>query len=232
MISIRGLQVAYGKETVLNDLNLDLEEGKVHGLVGLNGSGKTTFLNVLYGLKEKRAGEVLDKGRKVGKPDIAYVEAENYFFPYITGKEYLDLFRNDAFPASVWQQLFRLPLDKLVDSYSTGMKKKLAILGALKTNKKIFLLDEPFNGLDMESAQVLKIVIRKLGENGHTLVVTSHLVEVLQEVCDYVHYLKGGRVVRSYRAEEFGQMKTDLYGTFELRVREQLDDLDWKGLEK
>ena len=135
MLTIRNLQVEYKKEfPVVKGIDLSMESGKIHGLVGLNGAGKTTLLNTLYSFIRPSAGSVSYNDRSLKRQDIAYLEAENYFYPYMTGREYLDLFPagTNGFKTDNWQQLFHIPLDDITENYSTGMRKKLALLAVLK----------------------------------------------------------------------------------------------------
>lgn len=210
MISIRDITVSYGDTAVLKNLSLDLEEGKVHGIVGLNGSGKTTLLNVLYGLKKAQTGDILWNGMPLSKGKAAFVEVEDYFYPGITGREYLELFENAGFRLSLWENLLQLPLDRLIDTYSTGMKRKLSILAALKRNKELQILDEPFNGLDIESCEILRMILLKLKEAGKTVLLTSHILDVLPGISDYIHHLSGGIVKKTYPVTEFDAMKTEI----------------------
>ena len=182
MLTIRNLQVEYKKEfPVLKGIDLSMESGKIHGLVGLNGVGKTTLLNTLYSFIRPSAGSVSYNDRSLKRQDIAYLEAENYFYPYMTGREYLDLFPagTNGFKTDNWQQLFHIPLDDITENYSTGMRKKLALLAVLKLDKPIVVLDEPFNGLDLESAHILTLILQQLRKGGKTVLVTSHVFETL-----------------------------------------------------
>ncbi len=222
MISAHNLNVSYGQKHVLKNIQFELEEGLVHGLVGLNGSGKTTLLNTIYGIKKADSGHITRNGAKLSKRDMAYVEAENYFYSYITGSEFLKLIKNDTFDNALWQQLFNIELNERIDSYSTGMKKKLAILFGLKINKPILILDEPFNGLDIESVQVLKLIIANLKSNGHTVIITSHIMEVLPDFCDDIIHIEQGEIKKIYPVGEFPLMKTALYGSIEENVNEQI----------
>jgi ABC-2 type transport system ATP-binding protein len=101
------------------------------------------------------------------------------------------------------EQLFLLPLDQVIDQYSTGMKKKLALLGVLKQDKPILILDEPFNGLDMETCRIIHLIILQLKEKGKTIIVTSHILETLTNLCDYIHLLEGGKVIKSIERKNF-----------------------------
>jgi len=216
MISIRQLFVSYQPEKpVINGLNLKMDERMIHGIVGLNGSGKTTLLNTIFGLKRPVSGIVLFQGRKASKKDISYLVTENYFYSNITGREYLQLFKNKDFLTEKWNELFLLPLDELVDNYSSGMKKKLALMGSLKQNKPVMILDEPFNGLDIESTRILRMVLLKLKEQGKTIIITSHIIETLTNLCDSIHFLENGKIKFSKTKTEFAAFEKEIFQSIE-----------------
>ena len=228
MLTIRNLQVEYKKESpVLKGINLSMEPGKIHGLVGLNGAGKTTLLNTLYAFIRPSEGSVLYKDTDLKRKDIAYLEAENYFYPYMTGREYLNLFPagKNGFDTESWQQLFHIPLDDITENYSTGMRKKLALLAVLKPDKPILILDEPFNGLDLESAHILTLILQQLREGGKTVLVTSHVFETLTSSCDQIHHIDHGIIDHSYSKEQFGMLQKLLYSTIENRASDQIRKL-------
>lgn len=228
MLTIRNLQVEYKKESpVLKGINLSMEPGKIHGLVGLNGAGKTTLLNTLYVFIRPSEGSVLYNDTVLKRKDIAYLEAENYFYPYMTGREYLNLFPagKNGFDTESWQQLFHIPLDDITENYSTGMRKKLALLAVLKPDKPILILDEPFNGLDLESAHILTLILQQLREGGKTVLVTSHVFETLTSSCDQIHHIDHGIIDHSYSKEQFGMLQKLLYSTIENRASDQIRKL-------
>lgn len=228
MLTIRNLQVEYKKESpVLKGINLSMEPGKIHGLVGLNGAGKTTLLNTLYAFIRPSEGSVLYNDTALKRKDIAYLEAENYFYPYMTGREYLNLFPagKNGFDTESWQQLFHIPLDDITENYSTGMRKKLALLAVLKPDKPILILDEPFNGLDLESAHILTLILQQLREGGKTVLVTSHVFETLTSSCDQIHHIDHGIIDHSYSKEQFGMLQELLYSTIENRASDQIRKL-------
>ena len=228
MLTIRNLQVEYKKESpVLKGINLSMEPGKIHGLVGLNGAGKTTLLNTLYAFIRPSEGSVLYNDTALKRKDIAYLEAENYFYPYMTGREYLNLFPagKNGFDTESWQQLFHIPLDDITENYSTGMRKKLASLAVLKPDKPILILDEPFNGLDLESAHILTLILQQLREGGKTVLVTSHVFETLTSSCDQIHHIDHGTIDHSYSKEQFGMLQELLYSTIENRASDQIRKL-------
>lgn len=228
MLTIRNLQVEYKKKTpILKGIDLTMEHGKIHGLVGLNGAGKTTLLNTLYGYIRPLDGSILYNGIILKRRDIAYLEAENYFYPYMTGREYLNLFPEgiNRFEIDSWQKIFCLPLDDITENYSTGMKKKLALLGALKPDKPILILDEPFNGLDLESAHILTLILQQLREKDKTVLVTSHVFETLTSCCDYIHHISNGKIEHSYPKEQFGQLQQLLYSKIEQQTSDEIKRL-------
>jgi ABC-2 type transport system ATP-binding protein len=226
MISIKDINFTYeGKSKVLHSLCLSLEENKIHGIVGLNGAGKTTLLNVIYGLLKVSSGTILIDDQKFSRKSIAYLVTENFFYSNITGREYLDLFNNQKFNADQWNGLFELPLDHIIDGYSTGMKKKLAILGVLKQDKPIMILDEPFNGLDIETCRIIRSVLLKLSGKGKTILITSHVIETLTNLCDYIHYLENGTIKYSKEKHDFPEFERELFESIENKNIELITEL-------
>jgi len=216
MISIKQLVVSYQPDKpVIKGLNLEMEESKIHGIVGLNGSGKTTLLNAIFGLKRPVSGTIFYKGEKANKKQFSYLVTENYFYSNITGREYLQLFKNKGFLTGKWNELFLLPLDELIDTYSSGMKKKLALMGSLKQDKPVMILDEPFNGLDIESTRILRMVLLKLKEKGKTIIITSHIIETLTNLCDSIHFLEDGNIKFSKSKSEFAAFEKEIFQSIE-----------------
>jgi ABC-2 type transport system ATP-binding protein len=200
----------------LKNITIDFEEGLVHGIVGLNGAGKTTFFNVLAKMLKADSGELKQNGAALTIKDTAYLETGNFFFSRITGNEYLKIFRqtNTEFNLLALQNYLKLPLDELIENYSTGMKKKLALLAVLKQDKPVFILDEPFNGLDLETNKVLEIIITALQKKQKTVFVSSHIIEPLLSICDKIHLLDNGIFVRTYNKPDFTKIEEDLFGKF------------------
>lgn len=205
MIQLSDIQLDYGQHQVLKGLSLELPKGTIQGIAGLNGSGKTTLLNVLYGKLKPQHGTLLYKGFALQRTDIAYLETHNYFYSRITGEEYLKLFKaaNPQFDYPMWNKLFGLPLDQLIDAYSTGMKKKLAFMGIISLQRPILMVDEPFNGLDLETNETLKQLLTLLKEKGKTVIITSHILETLTSICDGIHYLNNGVIEHSFKDGQF-----------------------------
>jgi len=227
MLTINNLTVSYGDKIILENLQVNFEMAKIHGLVGLNGAGKTTLLNTIYGFKAKDTGQVLLDEEPLKRTDVAYLETENFYYSNITGKEYLSLFSRSTndYDLDEWNKLFKLPLDKLIDSYSTGMKKKLAVMAVLKQDKKILILDEPFNGLDIESSKILSLIIDKLKEKEKTILITSHILQSLTNICDYIHYLDKKTIAFTRDKNNFSNIENEIFKDMEAGYKELIDQI-------
>lgn len=225
MISIDQLSVSYNKNVrVLNGLNLSLSDGQIHGIVGLNGAGKTTLLNSIYGLIKPDIGKIEFNGVSVTKKITGYLETENFFYSNITGSEYLNIFNNRNFDIKLWNDLFKLPLNDLIETYSNGMKKKLAFLGIVKQDKHILILDEPFNGLDLEVARIVRSILLFLRDQ-KLIIITSHIMETLTNLCDSISYLENGKILYTKTKEDFDDFGKDLYNIIEEKNRAALERL-------
>lgn len=205
MIYVNDISFSYPGKTVLTNLSWTLECAQIHGLVGLNGSGKTTLLNVIAGYNKMEKGEILWQAKKLHHSSLSFLETENFFYSRIKGQEYLQLFSKNskAFDIESWNKVMELPLNSLAENYSNGMKKKLAFTGLLALNRDVVLLDEPFNGLDMDSVEKMKKIILLLKERGKTIIITSHIFESLKSICDTLSYLDNGAIARVYKKDEF-----------------------------
>jgi ABC-2 type transport system ATP-binding protein len=224
MISIENLGVSFGGHVVLDGLSISIQAGSVHGLVGMNGAGKTTLLNVMAGYVKAGSGTIRFHGNLLKREDLSFLETENFFYSNITGREYLELFRAPDRNVNVdgWNQLFRLPLDQLISSYSSGMKKKLALAGALRLDRSLVVLDEPFNGLDLEAARLLSMIITRLKERKKTVLVTSHILGSLTGICDHIHLLRDGKIVLSREKDGFGGLEEEIFKDVDHRFGEMV----------
>jgi len=166
MIEIKDLKKSFDKTEVLKGIDINFNKGTIHGIIGPNGAGKTTFFRCISGL-ENFDGKISYLPTQSFKK-IGYLPTELYILPKITGKEYLTLFLNarkveikdiDA------NNIFDLPLNRFVETYSTGMKKKLAFTAILLQKNDVFILDEPFNGVDIQSNILITEIILKFSFN-------------------------------------------------------------------
>ena len=216
MIKVSNLSVSFSEKHVLKDISVDFLPSKIYGIVGLNGAGKTTFFNTLGGLIKPCNGTISWNENVITHKEIAYLETVNFFYSRITGREYLDIFKqtNTDFNLEILQQYLKLPLDELIEKYSTGMKKKLALLGILKQNRSIFVLDEPFNGLDLETNKVLEIIIAQLKEKGKTILLSSHIIDPLLKFCDEILFHENGVFTKTFKKDDFQKIEAEVFGKF------------------
>ena len=224
MINIKNLSFSYQEKLVLKNINISFEENQTHGIVGLNGSGKTTFFNILSGFLTADRGTIELNGHEIKKNDIAYIDAELFFYPKLTAVEFLSVFpkTNLNYNEVELAKVFDLSLDEFIDSYSTGMKKKLLIISQLKQDKKIFILDEPFNGLDMESNKTLQLIIELLNKKQKTIFIASHIIEPLYTICQKIHHLKNKEFAKSYTSDQFNQLDAEVFGDFNENLKNTL----------
>lgn len=206
MLEIKNLSVSFKDKDVLQGLNLEIEEGIIVGILGKNGAGKTTLFESLY-QNQKYSGEILWKKQKLLRENISYLETENYFYPYITGREYLSYFAKDKLPKTIeLAEKFQLPLEKYVQYYSSGMKKKLALIGMLMLDKPINILDEPFNGVDFEGVYLLYDIILELKQSNKIVMISSHIIETLFHTCDRIVTLKNGLISNIFEKSDFEKL--------------------------
>ncbi len=215
MLEVSDLHKAYGRHEVLRGVSLAVRPGSIHGLIGANGAGKTTLINCLYGLENGFTGTVrATEGPGLVREITGLLPYEPYFYPRLTGREYVAFClqaRGRPVPdLRPWNELLELPLDQFATEYSAGMKKKLALLALLVQDFAYLILDEPFNGLDLEANLLLKEMLKRLRQRGTGILLTSHLLGTLTEVADEATVLVGGRVQRHYEAAAFGTLEADL----------------------
>ena len=215
MLEVKNVSILYGSHVVIDALSANFEPTKIYGVVGLNGAGKTTLFNAIAGSKVPAKGELLLNGVNYKSKDINFLETTNYFYSYLTAGEYLDLFEctNEAYRQEELNQLFGLPFNEMVENYSTGMKKKLAILAMLKKDKAVYLLDEPFNGLDLESNKMLEIIVQLLKQKNKIVLISSHIIDPLK-LCDEIILLEQGQFIKKYTSEDYNSLEKDLFGKF------------------
>jgi ABC-2 type transport system ATP-binding protein len=219
VIEISGARKTYRRlrrppQRAVDDLDLSVAEGGVHGFLGPNGSGKTTTIRMMLGLVRPDAGEISLLGRPIPRalPDVighvgALVETP-LFFPQFSGRLNLALLaRAGNLPASrVEEALDRVGLtdrgDDRVKGYSLGMRQRLGIAAALMKRPRLLILDEPSNGLDPAGIREVRELLRTLGTHGVTVFLSSHLLGEVEQVCDTVDILVRGRRIASGSVKE------------------------------
>lgn len=211
MVAAERLTRRYGALVALQDLTFEARSGEVLGLLGPNGSGKSTAVKILTGLLRPTDGTVTLDGVDIFsdlpryKAQLGYVPEEPHLYSYLTGPEYLRLVgrlrgietaRLDE-KIDRFMQLLDVYDDRYqtLSSYSKGMRQKILISAAVLHNPRCVILDEPFSGLDVSAARVLKAFVRSLADEGKIVVFSSHVLEVVEQVCSRVIILKEGRTV-------------------------------------
>lgn len=215
MIKIESLSKSYGSNQVLSNINLTFEKRKVYGIVGENGSGKTTLFKCITGI-EKYNGIILSDLQPL-KDNIGYLQTEPFYFSKITGREYIQLLcnaRSKKIENLDNKNIFELPLDQYASTYSTGMKKKLALTAILLQENQYYIFDEPFNGVDIQSNIIILDILRELKEIGKTLIISSHIFSTLNEICDEIHLLKNGQFIKKVYKEDFGKLEQEMREIF------------------
>ena len=224
MIKIEKLSKFYGKKQVLNAIDVEFKKGKVYGIVGENGAGKTTLFRCIAGL-ERYEGKITSDFKKL-KDHLGLLLTEPFFFSKITGKEYLQLIANARqikLSNIENKNIFDLLLNQYASTYSTGMKKKLALTALLLQENDVFILDEPFNGVDIQSNLILLEIIKKLKELDKTVVISSHIFSTLAATCNEIYLIKNGTIIRKVAPIDFTSLETEMK-TFTIGNR--IDKLD------
>ena len=206
-IEARGLVKRYGRITAVDDVDLTVVPGDVYGYLGPNGAGKTTTLRMMLGLIRPDAGTVklfgrdpLAEGVRALDGVAGFVEAPR-FYPYLTGRKNLELVAaldGDGAGARIDEALDIVELadrarDK-VAGYSHGMRQRLGLAGALLRDPRLLILDEPATGLDPAGMRDMRLLIRRLADQGITVLLSSHLMAEVEELCDRVVIISSGRV--------------------------------------
>ena len=208
----------------LEDINMNIGKGTVVGVVGENGSGKTTLFRCIAGLEDYE-GKIISKINPL-KNHLGFLPTEPYFFSKITAREYIRLLCNarekDASDIEE-KNIFDLPLDKYVSTFSTGMKKKLAFAAILFQENACLILDEPFNGIDIQTSFIISEIILRLKSLQKTLIVASHIFSTLSSVCDEIHLLHQGKLAETFRKEQFTDLEIEMK-TFS--IQNKIDKLD------
>jgi ABC-2 type transport system ATP-binding protein len=218
----RGLTKRYGERVSVENLTMTVRRGEVYGFLGPNGAGKTTTLRMLLGLIEPTSGTAMVAGRRPGDPDgLARVGAlveSPAFYPYLNGRENLEvLARYAEVPEKRIDEVLDVVelADRAGDSfktYSLGMKQRLGVAAALLKQPELLILDEPTNGLDPKGMADMRDLVRRVGTGQTSVLLSSHLLGEIEQICDRVGIIRAGHLVAEGRVD-------DLRGATELIVR-------------
>jgi ABC-2 type transport system ATP-binding protein len=211
MIQTKKLCKTYDHKDAVVDLDLSVGQGELFGFLGPNGAGKTTTIRMLTGLLKPTSGTAVVAGHDIlteplaVKASIGYLAEAPFLYDKLTGREFLR-FMGDLYRVPTAEQrreierlveLFGLQenIDQLVETYSHGTRRKIALCGVLLHNPAVLFLDEPTNGLDPRSARIVKEVLRGLVVHGTTVFMSSHILEIVEHMCDRVGIIDRGHLV-------------------------------------
>jgi ABC-2 type transport system ATP-binding protein len=255
-ISCRQLRKSFGDFEVLRGIDLEVESGELFGFLGPNGAGKTTTIRILTGILLPTSGTVEIAGRDIVrhpldvKRRVGYVPDRAFLYPKLTAREFLEFVGHlygldaDRVEAGAAGLLERFGLadwvDDLVEAFSHGMRQKLALTAALVHEPEIVVIDEPMVGLDPKSARVMKTLLSELVAEGRTVFLSTHTLEVAQELCSRVAIIQKGRIVARGTLDELRREAMAEQGSLEavfLRLTEesepaQVEDLAARRLRR
>jgi ABC-2 type transport system ATP-binding protein len=245
-IVVRGLHKSFGKKEAVAGIELEIAAGSLAGLVGPNGAGKTTSLSMMTGLLRPDAGQIVIGGRDVwtdppaAKAIMGVVPAEVRLFERLSGAEMLEYAgRLRGLPAGQARSRAAGLLDlldladesrRLVADYSTGMRKKIALGCALIHNPPVLFLDEPLEGVDPVSADAIRRLLTRYVASGSTVLFSSHVMELVEQICDHVSIIDRGKIVASGTTAQVRGDKTLLQAFIDLvGARQGEEELSWLG---
>ncbi len=230
-LAVRDLCKTFGNQTAVDHLNLDVPRGTIYGVVGPNGAGKTTMLTMACGLQRPDAGQSFIAGHDVWADPIPAKQSMGLLmdgapvFDRLTGAEYLHylgalrrLDRGESLRRAQ-ELLDALSLtdaaNKRIVDYSAGMTKKILLAGAVLHNPEVLILDEPLEAVDPVSGRLIQQLLRAYASRGGTVILSSHVMELVEGLCDHVAIINGGQVITSGHVDDVrqGQSLSDLFIT-------------------
>lgn len=223
MLECIGLSKTYRMKQAVAGISLRLEEGKIYGLLGENGSGKTTWMKMIAGLTKPTSGKIIYEGHGLcysDKAQIAYMSTEPFFYDYMKAadvrKYYQDFF--DDFSTDRFNDMMKkmgLEDSMKVRELSSGMNAKLKIIATLARQAKLYLLDEPLNGVDYKAREEIVSLILETAGEGNTFVISTHLLDEIESFVDEAMFIKNGELLRVVDLEKeriaSGRSITDIY---------------------
>ena len=207
MIEVKNVNVTIGKNEILQDISAVFETGKIHGLIGRNGSGKTVLMKCICGFMKPTSGEDFVGGKQIGKevdfaPDTGVIIETPGFVPFYSGYRNLKILAglNHKIGKEEIEEAMRTvgldpKLKRHVKKYSLGMRQRLGIAQAIMEKPKLLILDEPFNGLDKEGVEQMRTYFLELKKQGVTILLSSHTSEDIKLLCDTVTEMEKGKTV-------------------------------------
>ena len=248
-VEIDGLVKTYGGVRAVDDLSIQVPQGCFFGFLGPNGAGKTTTIKMLMGLAQPDAGTIRILGMQLPaesleiRREIGLVPDDSLLFDYLNGSEYLEFVgRLYGLARPLARErgaellgLFQLADNKrkLIGEYSKGMRKRIAMAAALIHRPRLFLMDEPFEGVDAVGARLMKDILQEQVQHGATVFLTSHVLEVVERLCDRIAIINKGKIVTQGTIDELRQQSQSGANTLEeifvniVGAERYTDRLDW-----
>jgi ABC-2 type transport system ATP-binding protein len=222
MIAIHGLRKQYGAFTAVDGINLEVQPGEIHGFLGPNGAGKTTSIRMIAGLLKPTSGRIVVNGYdlaanpEAAKASLGFIPDRPYIYEKLTAGEFLRFHAGlygmngggvdhrvgemlDLFELARWE-------DELVESFSHGMKQRLVMCSAFLHRPRAVLVDEPMVGLDPRGAKLIKGVFRRMSEHGVAILMSTHTLEVAQEMCDRISIILKGTIIARGTVDELRKL--------------------------
>lgn len=215
ILKIEQLTKKYFNKVALDQVSISFEKGKIYGLLGPNGSGKTTLMKVIAGLHKQTSGEILINGKPISyktKSDVVYMPTEDFLYPWMKVKKLIKYF-SDMYPdfdsnkCNALIEKLEINRENKVSELSTGLKGRLKVALAIARNAPIYMFDEPLNGLDPISREIVLSLISETFNENKVIIVSSHLVSELETCLDEVVLLKNGIIELQGEAEMIREEK-------------------------
>jgi len=230
MIELRNVTKKFGSFVAVDNISLKIEKGQFFGFLGPNGAGKTTTIKMMTGLYEPSGGQCLIDGHNIhsnslpAKRSFGYVPDQPFLYEKLTGREFL-YFVGGLFqlpPETIAQRTeevmgrFELGgfIDKRAEEYSQGMRQRIVLSAALLHDPKVLIIDEPIVGLDPRSARLVKDTLKQKTREGLTVFMSTHLLEIVEELCDRIAIIKSGRIIHEEAQNEAKQFNGHLEEMF------------------
>ncbi|MGN0152732.1 MAG: ABC transporter ATP-binding protein [Wujia sp.] len=216
IVEIAGMSKGYGlSKTVFQDLNLNLESGKIIGLLGPNGSGKTTLIKTLAGLLRQDSGKVLIDGKDIGpetKAVVSYLPERTYFNEYMKVRDLVNMFHDfyedfDEERAYHMMELLSIDSNIILKKLSKGNKEKVQLIMVMSRRAKLYLLDEPIAGVDPAARDYILETILTNYDDKATILISTHLIQDIENILDEVIFIKEGQIVCHQDADSLRQQK-------------------------
>ena len=222
MIAVTGLVKRYGTFTAVDGVSLAVKPGQIHGFLGPNGAGKTTTIRMIAGLLKPTAGHILVNGHdlavspEAAKASLGFIPDRPFIYEKLTAGEFLSFhaglygIADDGIDDRIREMLELFELgrwrDELVESFSHGMKQRLVMSAAFLHRPQAVLVDEPMVGLDPRGARLIKDVFRRMAGHGVAILMSTHTLEVAQEMCDLVSIILKGHIIASGTVDDLRQL--------------------------